>query len=62
MVMIGVAPLRKLTPRLDGLFFDLTQSIHQKKLYRVVELAKSSNGELMTHPDRSTGIGVSDER
>ena len=36
--------------RLPDYFFDLTQSIREKKLNRVVALAKSSNVELMTHP------------
>ena len=36
--------------RLPDYFFDLTQSIREKKLDRVVALAKSSNVELMTHP------------
>jgi predicted glycoside hydrolase/deacetylase ChbG (UPF0249 family) len=31
-------------------FFDLTQSIREKKIARVMELAKSSRVELMTHP------------
>jgi chitin disaccharide deacetylase len=36
--------------RLPDYFFDLTQSIREKKLERVMALAKSSNVELMTHP------------
>jgi len=36
--------------RLTHYFFDLTQCIEQKKLDRVVALAKSNNVELMTHP------------
>jgi predicted glycoside hydrolase/deacetylase ChbG (UPF0249 family) len=36
--------------RLPDYFFDLTQSIREKKLERVAALAKSSNVELMTHP------------
>jgi predicted glycoside hydrolase/deacetylase ChbG (UPF0249 family) len=36
--------------QLPDYFFDLTQSIQQKKLDRVVGLARSSNVELMTHP------------
>ena len=36
--------------RLPDYFFDLTQSIQEKKLDRVVAFAKSSNVELMTHP------------
>lgn len=36
--------------RLADYFFDLTQSIREKKLDRVVALAKSSDVELMTHP------------
>ncbi len=36
--------------RLTDYFFDLTQCIEQKKLDRVVALAKSSSVELMTHP------------
>ena len=36
--------------RLTDYFFDLTQCIREKKLDRVVALAKSSNVELMTHP------------
>src|SRR6266487_6008299 len=36
--------------RLPDYFFDLTQSIQEKKLDRVAALAKSSNVELMTHP------------
>lgn len=35
---------------LPDYFFDLTQSIRQKKMARVMELAGSSNVELMTHP------------
>jgi predicted glycoside hydrolase/deacetylase ChbG (UPF0249 family) len=36
--------------RLPDYFFDLTQCICEKKLERVVALAKTSNVELMTHP------------
>jgi chitin disaccharide deacetylase len=36
--------------RLPDYFFDLTQSIREKKMDRVMELAKSSKVELMTHP------------
>ena len=36
--------------RLPDYFFDLTQCIQEKKLERVVALAKSKNVELMTHP------------
>ena len=36
--------------RLTDYFFDLTQSIRDKKMDRVVALAESSNVELMTHP------------
>ena len=36
--------------RLTDYFFDLTQSIRDKKMDRVVALAHSSNVELMTHP------------
>ena len=36
--------------RLTDYFFDLTQCIQEKRLDRVVALAKSSNVELMTHP------------
>jgi len=36
--------------RLPDYFFDLTQSIGEKKLDRVAALATSSNVELMTHP------------
>ena len=36
--------------RLRDYFFDLTQSIEEKKLDRVLTLAKSSDVELMTHP------------
>jgi hypothetical protein len=36
--------------RLPDYFFDLTQSIREKKLERVAALAKSSIVELMTHP------------
>jgi len=36
--------------RLADYFFDLTQSINDKKLDRVAALARSSNVELMTHP------------
>ena len=36
--------------RLTDHFFDLTQCIREKKLDRVVALAKSSNVEIMTHP------------
>lgn len=36
--------------RLPDYFFDLTQSIRQKKMDRVMALAKSSRVELMTHP------------
>jgi chitin disaccharide deacetylase len=35
---------------LPDYFFDLTQSIREKKIVRVMELAKSSKVELMTHP------------
>jgi|SRR5580704_12477048 predicted glycoside hydrolase/deacetylase ChbG (UPF0249 family) len=36
--------------RLTDYFFDLTQSIREKKMDRVMELAESSKVELMTHP------------
>jgi chitin disaccharide deacetylase len=36
--------------RLPDYFFDLTQSLEERKLDRVLALAKSSNVELMTHP------------
>jgi chitin disaccharide deacetylase len=36
--------------RLRDYFFDLTQSIQEKKLDRVARLARSSSVELMTHP------------
>lgn len=36
--------------QLRDYFFDLTQSIEEKKLERVMRLARSSNVELMTHP------------
>jgi len=36
--------------QLADYFFDLSQSIREKKLDRVLALAKSSNVELMTHP------------
>lgn len=36
--------------RLADYFFDLTQSIREKKLERVAALARSRNVELMTHP------------
>jgi predicted glycoside hydrolase/deacetylase ChbG (UPF0249 family) len=36
--------------QLPDYFFDLTQCIQEKKLDRVIALAKSSNVELMTHP------------
>jgi predicted glycoside hydrolase/deacetylase ChbG (UPF0249 family) len=36
--------------RLTDYFFDLTQCIEEKKLDRVLMLARSSNVELMTHP------------
>src|SRR5438105_9123194 len=36
--------------RLPDYFFDLTQTIQQKKMDRVLALAKSSNVEVMTHP------------
>jgi chitin disaccharide deacetylase len=36
--------------RLPDYFFDLTQTIREKKMTRVVELAGSSKVELMTHP------------
>ena len=36
--------------RLPDYFFDLTQSIREKKLDRVAALAKSNSVELMTHP------------
>jgi predicted glycoside hydrolase/deacetylase ChbG (UPF0249 family) len=36
--------------RLPDYFFDLTQCIQEKKLERVVALAKSKKVELMTHP------------
>jgi chitin disaccharide deacetylase len=35
---------------LTDYFFDLTQCIQKKKLDRVVDLARSNNVELMTHP------------
>ena len=37
--------------RLTDYFFDLTQSIQEKKLDRVAALAQSNNVELMTHPN-----------
>ena len=40
--------------RLPDYFFDLTQSIREKKMARVMELAKSSKVELMAHPIIST--------
>jgi len=36
--------------RLADYFFDLTQSVREKKLDRVAALAKSNSVELMTHP------------
>jgi chitin disaccharide deacetylase len=36
--------------QLTDYFFDLTQCLREKKLDRVVALARSSNVELMTHP------------
>jgi chitin disaccharide deacetylase len=36
--------------QLTDYFFDLTQCMQEKKLERVVILARSSNVELMTHP------------
>jgi predicted glycoside hydrolase/deacetylase ChbG (UPF0249 family) len=36
--------------RIPDHLFDLTQSIAEKKMARVIELAKSSKVELMTHP------------
>ena len=36
--------------QLPDYFFDLTQSIQEKKLERIAGLARSSNVELMTHP------------
>ena len=36
--------------RLRDYFFDLTQSIEERKLDRVMRLARSTNVELMTHP------------
>jgi hypothetical protein len=36
--------------QLTDYFFDLTQSIHSKKLDRLMALARSSSVELMTHP------------
>jgi predicted glycoside hydrolase/deacetylase ChbG (UPF0249 family) len=36
--------------RLTDYFFDLTQSIREKKMERVMALAESSKVELMTHP------------
>lgn len=36
--------------QLADYFFDLSQSIREKKLDRVIALAKSNNVELMTHP------------
>ncbi len=36
--------------RLADYFFDLSQSIREKKLDRVIVLAKSNMVELMTHP------------
>jgi len=49
--------------RLTDYFFDLTQCIEEKKLDRMVSLAKSSNVELMTHPisPRETAYLMSDE-
>jgi len=35
---------------LTDYFFDLTQSIREKKMDRVMTLAQSSQVELMTHP------------
>ena len=40
--------------RLLDYFFDLSQSIHDKKLERVASLAESRNVELMTHPIAQT--------
>ena len=37
--------------QLPDYFFDLTQSIQEKKLDRVAALAQSNNVELMTHPN-----------
>ena len=44
-------------------FFDLSQSVREKKLDRVIALAKSSNVELMTHPvvDQEAEYLMSDE-
>ena len=36
--------------RLADYFFDLSQSIREKKMERVVALAKENKVELMTHP------------
>jgi len=36
--------------QLPDYFFDLSDSIREKKLDRVIALAKSSKVELMTHP------------
>ena len=49
--------------QLPDYFFDLTQSIQEKKLDRVAALAKSSNVELMTHPvvDQEAEYLMSDE-
>jgi hypothetical protein len=40
--------------RLPDYFFDLTQSIPEKKMARVMELARLSKVELMAHPIIST--------
>jgi chitin disaccharide deacetylase len=49
--------------RLTDYFFDLTQCVQEKKLDRVISLAKSSNVELMTHPisPREMAYLMSDE-
>jgi hypothetical protein len=36
--------------QLADYFFDLSQSVREKKLERVIALAKASKVELMTHP------------
>lgn len=49
--------------RLPDYFFDLTQSIQEKKFDRIAGLAKLSNVELMTHPivDQEAEYLMSDE-
>ena len=49
--------------RLTDYFFDLTQSIQENKMDRVLALAESSNVELMTHPilELESGYLISDQ-